>query len=302
MPPVRGTCFGYEVRSPFSFSFLRGGSGSPLLVGPGADGDEQPTDGPLLEWTPGPGNAFAARLFRSGETYRIWIDEMGWFRVDPAGPSVAVEHWSGLPRSEVALWGIPASLCILRRGDRPIHAAAVEVQGRAVLLVAPGRYGKTTLAGAFMQAGYRVLAEDLSCCRLSPTPLTLPGPALLRLRRDVYEHLQIPGTRPIAENPARIYLAIDEALRGNTEPVPLRAIVFLRESDSEPTMTPVAAAESLPDLWSVSFKLPTDADRAQCFDFLARLAGAVPIWNLERRLDFNNLPLVVDQIAATCFD
>jgi hypothetical protein len=55
-------------------------------------------------------------------------------------------------------------------------------------------------------------------------------------------------------------------------------------------------------LWSVSFKLPTDADRARCFDFLARLAGAVPIWNLKRRLDFDNLPKVVDQIAAICVD
>src|SRR2546430_14670805 len=80
----------------------------------------------------------------------------------------------------------PPALCCMHRGALPLHAAAVEIESRAVVIAAPGRHGKTTLALAFQRHGYRVLTEDLACCSLASTPKLLPGPALLRVRPDVY--------------------------------------------------------------------------------------------------------------------
>ena len=56
-------------------------------------------------------------------------------------------------------------LCFRARGDTALHAAAVEVDGQAVVLGAPGTFGKTTLAAAFHAAGHRLLSEDTTCIR-----------------------------------------------------------------------------------------------------------------------------------------
>ena len=135
-------------------------------------------------------------------------------------------------RREERLWSIPAMLCFLARGDAALHAAAVEVDGQAVVLAAPGSFGKTTLAAAFHAAGHRLLSEDTTCIRGAEAPLVVPGPAMLRLRHDVAEQLEIPNATPVGTvEDDRVHLALDPAVRGDCSPVPLRAIVLLRHAD-----------------------------------------------------------------------
>ena len=186
------------------------------------------------------------------------------------------------------------------RGDQSVHAAAVDVGGSALILAAPGRFGKSTLASAFLQAGGRPLSEDTTCLRVDPAPSIVPGPAMLRIRPDVHERLRFPGTRVLAEDPDRVYLAVDEATRGDDAPVPLRGVVFLRRSEGEMTIERVPADRALPDLWTLSFHLPNDQDRSRCFRTIAELAKQVPVWNLHRRLSFDHIPEVVDGIISTC--
>jgi hypothetical protein len=290
-------CFGFAVQSDMEFSALREGEGSPLTIVQG-DGWQGREDLPLFEWTEA--DQPYARLWVNDSTYDLWIDQAGWFRVDPLVPSIAINEFTRGLRLEARLWGLPAILCYIHRGDFPIHAACVEVNGSAVLIAAPGRYGKTTLASAFLGLGGRVLSEDVSCCRLDSAPAVLPGPALLRMRRDVYERLEFPHTHVSAEDPERIYLAIDEAVRGTGAPVPLRAVILLRKSDERLRMERVPAEKTVPDLWTLSFSLPTDADRARRFRGVTALGSRVPVWNLYRRLSFDHLSEVVDTIVSTC--
>jgi hypothetical protein len=296
--PKLGTCFGYEVRSALAFRSLREGEGSPLQVTddayePGAPGSE-----PLLHWRDESGKSMAEVYPRDG-TYDVWIDEVGWFRVDPSVPSVVAPRGANEVRREARLWGIPTVLCFLYRGDLPLHAAAVDVDGSALLLAAPGRYGKTTLAGAFVAAGHRLLSEDVACCRSQPTPSVLPGPAMLRIRRDMYERLEFPGTDVVAEDPDRVYLTIDESTRGDGSPVPIRGVVFLRRSEESWRMERLPREKAVPDLWALSLNLPTDESRADCFRGVTAIAARVPVWNLYRRLSVDQLPETVDRIVST---
>jgi hypothetical protein len=295
-----GTCFGYEVWSSLAFSFLRRGRSEAQLEIVQGDHHEGSPEDPILEWLPRPGHNLHARLYGEGEGFSFWTDREGWFHIDPSRPLISVPDASDVVRREERIWGIPAMLCFLRRGDLPLHAAAVEVDGRAVLLAAPGRFGKTTLAGAFFSSGYRILAEDIACCRLAPGPAVLPGPSILRVRRDTYRRLGFPGTHTVAEEPERVHLAIDEPLRGDGRPVPLVALVFLRTGDGDGRMERVATVETLSDIWSLSLKLPTDADRALAFERAVTLANQIPVWNLHRALEFGNLPRVVEKIISTC--
>ncbi|HXV32461.1 MAG TPA: hypothetical protein VD769_00520 [Gaiellaceae bacterium] len=288
--------------SDLSFEYLRGGAGERMTVAEVESGPADPGAGKgelVSEWTPIPDRRLWARLYADGPRYRLWVEGYGTFAVDPQAPSV------GLPageaeevRREERLWGIPAMLCFLARGDLPLHAASVDVGGEAVLLAAPGTFGKTTLAAGFDAAGYRVLAEDVSCIRFSPDPEVVPGPAMLRIRRDVAGGLELPGARAVAESDDRIHFSLDPERRGDTSSVPLRAIVLLRRGEDGIALEPVPAADALRDLWPLSFRLPTAEDGARCFDGLARLAAGVPIRNLVRPLRLDELPRVVERIVA----
>jgi hypothetical protein len=178
-----------------------------------------------------------------------------------------------------------------------LHAAAVEIDGGAVLLAAPGRFGKTTLAAACLAAGLRVLSEDLSCCRLDGPPVMYPGPALLKVRRDAYEQLEIRGASIVAEDDERVHLATDPARRGGGAAVPLRAVVLLNEVPGSTALTRIDPVDALQQLWVLAFNLPTDEGRTRCFDDLIRLTEQVPVWRLDRPFEYRALDDVVSYLV-----
>ena len=280
------------------FRALRASGGDPLWVDQEGDAFAR-DDAPLMEWTEA--DKPFARLWVDGPTSAMWLQGVGWFGIDPRVPRISIPATSGGAPREARVWGMPTALCFLERGELALHAAAVDVGGAAVILGAPGQYGKTTLASAFVRAGARLLSEDLTCCRsTAATPALLPGPALLRLRRDVFDRLGVPGGEVVAEEPGRVYVLGDEATRGTSDPVPLRAVVLLRKTAGAIELHPVPPARAIADLWSLAFKLPNDDARSTCFAAVTDLAGRVPVWDLHRMLSYEQLPAVVDAIVDTC--
>ncbi len=289
-----GTCFGYEVRSDLPFSYLRGGRGDSLTVSAGTVGPLEDEE-LLQEWCP-PSVPFRASLLGNGRTYRLWVENTGWMGIDPANSSIVVPEHADPLRVEERLWGMPALLCFLDRGDVPLHAAAVEVDGCAVLVAAPGRFGKTTLLSALAGRGLRVLTEDLACVRTDAgASWVVPGPAMLRLRRDVADAVLPMGYQEVGRDDDRVHLAAVSD-RGDCAPVPVHALLFLRENDGPPRLSAADPGASLPDLWQVSFHLARDGDRARCFRGLADVAGSVPLFDLWRRRELDDLPATMDQI------
>ena len=255
------------------------------------------TTGSWSNGVPSPELRFHGRLYESGSGYRLWIEEAGWFQVDLEGARITVPASDDPVRREERLWSIPALLAFTARGDVALHAAAVEVDGGAVLLTAPRTFGKTTLAAGFWREGHRVLSEDLACVRPTPEAAVVPGPAMLRLRNDVAERLELQEARRLPVDDERTHLALDEARRGDCEPVPLRGIVLLRPSDESPRMERANAAERLRDLWAVTSRFPTEERRARCFAQVAALADAVPIWDLAHSLNLESLSGTVQYVA-----
>lgn len=290
-------CFGYEVRSDLAFEYLREGGATAVLEVLETDREDPKEAGePLREWLPRPERPFTARLFREDERWRLWVADIGSFYVDVAAGSVEIPRGAAPLLREERLWGIPTVLCFLARGDHSLHAASVETAGKAIAVGAPGRFGKTTLAAALVGAGHRLLSEDSTCLRSSADGVAVvPGPAMLRVRRDPARSVDVPGTR-VLQVDERVHLAIEREHRGNGHPVPLDAIVLLRETDDgPPRLDPVPPEEAIPDLWALSFSTPTDEDRTRCFDAVTRLAATVPIWNLHRPMRYD----VLDEVVRT---
>jgi hypothetical protein len=298
MKPL-GACHGFEIRSDLAFQTLRAGGGLPMRVEEEQLGLTDPEGDLIAEWHPRRNNPFHGRLLAAGHRYAFWASDAGWYRIDPVAHSIVVPAGDTL-RRELRMLGVPTTLCVLETGALSIHAAAVEIDGRAVLLAGPGRHGKTTLAAGFARAGYRLLSDDTSCCRPGRPPRVFPGPAVLRLRRDVADHFGDSSVvRVTTEDTAdRAYFLLSDDARGSGDPLPLAAIVLLKTAGDGPRLRTVAPARAIPDLWAVTSHLPTDESRADCFAKLAALVTQTDVIELERPLSIEGLGEVIDLVAT----
>lgn len=294
-----GTCYGFGVASPLPLAYLRDGTGERLKIDAGADQSPNPDDVLAREWAGRPDAAWTARLYRSGDLFRIAIGDAGWFEVDPARRLIRTPAATETAiRREERVWGIPALLCFLARGDIPLHAAAIEVRGAALLVAGPSGAGKTTLAAAFVRAGHRLLAEDLTCLQTDDDGLqVIPGPAMLRLRTDVAARMAVDGVE-VGRDADRVHIALAQPQRGTCAPVPVRGIVLIHGTTDAISTERVPPARALPDLWALSFNLPDDADRARCFGAVADLAATCPVWSLRRPLRYDALDATVAALTA----
>jgi hypothetical protein len=303
-PAVRaqGTCFGFELYSTIPFRCLRNGSGRPLEV----------RDSPTVQvgdpgafvgaWEAGAVPSVFARLYRDDQVYRLWTRSSGWILIEPQIPRITLPPFDDPARSEENLWNIPIALCLLHRGDLALHAAAIEINGNALMLVAPGGSGKTTLAAAFAQAGYRVLSEDVTCITIDGQPAIVPGPAMLRLRPDVMSSVELPHADVLRRLPSRITMALSTEDRGNCSPVPLRGIIMLHTAAAEFRLEQIPAVEAVPAIWPLTFMMPADEWKTFCFTRLVDLVKVVPVWRFERPLKFGTLPETVRRLAVLCSD
>ncbi len=288
-----GTCYGFAVDSALDLAYLRtGGVGTRLEIAVNAAEPEWSDEDRILEWN----GAFEAQLYGRGNRFALWAQHAGWFGVDTTVPRIEVSVSRDALRREERLWGIPALLCFAARGDLPLHAAAVDVDGEAIVVAAPGAFGKTTLAAGFVALGHRLLAEDLTCVSQSDGPAVVPGPAMLRLRRDVAERLEVPGTEVVGADPERIHLALERSRRGDCTPVPLRAIVVLDTADAGAAFRPVEPADAIRDLLALSFRLPTAAALGDAFRSVAALVRDVPVVRVARPERLEDLPATAERI------
>ena len=292
-----GTCFGFAIRSSLPFHYLRQGDGEPMHISASSSTGVGPNDELVIAWKGTPDLPDEGRLYRDGSQFRILTPPLGWFLVDPEKRRIVVPHEANTVLREERLWGVPAILCFLARGDLQLHAAAVQVGSEAIIMVAPRAFGKTTLAAAFVSKGYRLLSEDVTCVRSRSAPCIIPGPAVLRIRPDVADRLEIRNASPVGEPDDRIHFAVDAAARGDCRPVPLRAILLLREIRNGFQLEPVKPMDAVRDLWPQSFNLPTPQDRARCFAAVVDLARSVPVKNLHRPFRFEDLPATVEFVV-----
>jgi hypothetical protein len=298
--PVRGGCFGFEIRSPLEFSYLRTSGATPLYIEERETEAQEPSDGLIYEWAARPDERLRTALYSRNGTHGLWVDTAGWFRIDRGGPEIVIPPLGRARPAwrETIIWGTPIALCFIGPGRLSIHAASVDVDGHGLLLAAPGTFGKTTLAGAFLKEGHRMLSDDVTCCALGDEVEVFPGPAVLRLRRDVYERVEFPGTVVADETTAKVALSLQGAQRGSGAPLPLRGIVLLHKGEGAPNLTRVEPHEAVRDLLVLASNMLVD--QAAAFGDVTALVNRVPVWRLDRRLNFDEMPRVVDMIARTC--
>lgn len=291
MNRMQGTCFGYAIHAQAPLHYLRSGRGAPLYV---LGGSRPRSAWPVVREWKRPHAPFDGRLHASDPWhFGLEIEGAGWYEIDTASPCIRVPDGDPL-RVEERTWGLPVLLCFLARGDMALHAAALEVGREAILVAAPGRHGKSTLATAWAARGGQVLSEDLARVQFRPgTVQVIPGPAMLRPRRDVADAVLGSSLVEYGRDDERVHLGLPVPRRGTCAPRRVSGIVLLREG-REVATSPCPPSDAIRDLWALSFNLSTDEDRERCFTHLTTLVTRVPVWNLARPLRLDSLPSTID--------
>lgn len=104
------------------------------------------------------------------------------------GRRIVVEPDEGASERNVRLFllGSAFGLLIHQRGLLPLHANAIEIDGKAVAFMGESGAGKSTLAAWFHDRGHRLVADDVCVVAFGRegAPLVQPGLPRLRLWRE----------------------------------------------------------------------------------------------------------------------
>lgn len=121
------------------------------------------------------------------------------------------------------------SFALLKKGFDPLHGTAVMVDGGVVGFLGDSGYGKSSLAAAFLQAGYRIVTDDLLVVAEQQGGLWVyPGIPRLKLFPEIAEVFLGPEVVGIPMNPLTRKLVIPlDSGRCHLELAPLSALYVL---------------------------------------------------------------------------
>jgi hypothetical protein len=197
-------------------------------------------DGPTIDIRLGPAGTrldaprHVGPAFQVGrDDYLLEIERVARFRVRN-GTEIVVDPDAGGASRDVRLFLLGTAFGALchQRSLLPLHASAIEVDGRCVAFAGPSRTGKSTLAAHYGSRGYRILGDDL--CVLSfdglDPPLAWPGAPRIKLWRDAVVALgrDPKGLDRVREGLEKYHLPLDAGAADGA--LPLARIYFLHEA------------------------------------------------------------------------
>jgi len=138
--------------------------------------------------------SFSRHRCFTDEQGRTWAHDERWllfFGVDASARSV---HVIARDRDDHARLGLMrvvrelATAALTSRGRLPVHCAAFELDGRAVLICGPRRAGKSTLLVHALQSGGAFLSNDRVFVDTAGPPRAQPMPTIVMLRQGTLDH------------------------------------------------------------------------------------------------------------------
>jgi hypothetical protein len=178
-----------------------------------------------------------ARYQVSEEAFLLWVDGVARYMV-AGGDRVVIDSEPGAPLDEVRLYLLGPVLGALlhQRGILPVRGAALEVGGRAVLLLGGPGSGKSTLLAALCERGYRALSDDIVAieCPVDADPIVLPGYPSIGLWRDALGHLDTSAWsfRPIRTGVQKYRASVGRQFCPDARPLGCAYVVSTTNADA----------------------------------------------------------------------
>ena len=179
---------------------------------------------------------------------------------------------------------------LLKQGLEPLHATVVTVDDRAVAFFGGSGAGKSTLAACFLEAGHRLVTDDLLLLHEeSDRLLAYPGPSRLKLFPEIAGRFfpQIAGGVVMNADTEKLILGLGP-LMNETAPVALAAVYSLTTPDDYDATKGVnveelSRREAFFELVKGTFNRHlVSAERlARQFDAATRLSDRLPVAKLS---------------------
>lgn len=169
-----------------------------------------------------------------GSTYVRW-EAIGEFLVAADGRCIRWRRFdeSSIESFQVYLLGQALSFALVKQRLEPLHATVVTVDDRAVAFLGSSGSGKSTLAACFLEAGHRLVTDDLLLLHEEPDRLlAYPGPPRLKLFPEIAGRFfpQIADGVAMNADTEKLILGLDPRMK-ETAPVALAAVYALTIPD-----------------------------------------------------------------------
>jgi hypothetical protein len=261
----------------------------------------------------------AMRIYHVG-TGTLLCCEHIMMHVDNGGRTITLDiEDEYAPLGALYAIAIGMGICTLLRGDIPLHAAGVEIDGKVIALMAESGTGKSTTSRALLHAGARFVSDDVVVARLESDGIVTGFPAISlhakanreALRREGRDYRQYEPVNEMYEGPddeCEIKYWDPVAPEGRVlEAKSLSALYVLQPVPPLETPQPVIAKRaggvSMITLL-IENTMGYNAARALIKegDLLKRYMGLVtrlPIYTLEYPKRYEALPEVIQAIRET---
>jgi hypothetical protein len=172
------------------------------------------------------------------------------------------------------------------RGITCLHSSALEVRGKALLLVGTEGAGKSTTAAAMLRAGHPVLSDDVAPLTERDNGMWV-SPGLPRLLLGVETALALwsgaISARPQLPGSDKVYIDSSASFfRHSSDDLPLGAVYFLearKPALRKPHLEPVIGASGLTRLAANTFanRVPDEDMLRADFELLGKLINRYPV-------------------------
>lgn len=230
---------------------------------------------------------------------RLWLDTAGG-RLEGALAEPLELHQALLPS---IFFFFPFAQLLSRRGLHVVHAAALERNGRGVLIPGMSGSGKSTSCVSLMRAGYRCLSDDKPFLRANGSSVELlPFPEMIDVTdQSVAFFPELSRAASTLESGFRKKRFCAETLYpGSTADTVRPSLILFPNISVEPTsrVEALSKAQALQALLPHSL-LCFDREISACrFELLARLVETTAAYRLHFGRDVLDLPRLVDQLLG----
>jgi hypothetical protein len=236
----------------------------------------------------------------SAPGFHIVYDDGTEFFLDSQGTKIWATWPDTLSIEDAAVFlrGPILGFVLRLRGQIPLHASAVDIEGRALLLMGAPGAGKSTTAACFARMGYPLLSDDI-------VPLLEQGGFFLAQSGYPYVCLWPQSVEAlfgsadslplITPNWTKRFLSLKETEGSFTsKALPISAICWLdepREAPGPPEIEGLAPRDGFIVLVGNSYMnyLLDEAMRVKEFEVLGRLSTQIPIRRVRPRQDLQGL-------------
>lgn len=248
-------------------------------------------------------------------------------RIDGAGAAISLSWDDGFPPADVRpyLLGPVLGLALQIRGVPALHAAAVAIDGRALLLMGASGAGKSTTTAALIRAGAALIADDIAALTRRRTANgkgqkpenpsrsdvihVQPGYPGLRVGAEslgLVAHLAT-GVSPLWSDPeadrARWYVNLWGTPYAQAGPAPVAALALLgpRRADLEaPEVQILPPREALVALMGNRYGQSASSlpQHQQVFATCARLAEQAPVYLVHAPDRLDRLGALAEALGA----